>query len=337
MHSLIEHLVNVAGQVGSWGYVIIFVIVLLECQALLGLFIPGESLVLITGFLAGQGVFDREVLVVVVALGAIVGDSIGYELGRHYGRAWLERHGAKVGIGPERIGKIERFIAVHGGKSVFLSHFMHVLRALMPFIAGAHRMSYWRYLPLNALGCILWAIVFSSAGYYLGASWHLVEKWVGRAGLLVAILLALAFALIWVWSWLIRHEEELRTEVRAFSERPRIAAFRRRFAGEIQFLEDRLSPGGYLGLHLTIGALIFVFGAWWFRDVIHDLVASEPLTTMDRNVAAWFSAHSGPAATRLADSFTSSHTTAASRRTRANARRGIRRAMTQGHSRQRRR
>ena len=174
---------------------------MLECQALLGLFMPGESLVLVSGFLAAQGVFDLEVLILVIFAAAVAGDSIGYELGRQLGRSWLEQHGPRFGLPRQRLDQIERFFVGHGGKSVFASHFMHIGRALTPFLAGSSHMPYLCFFVYNALGCALWAVTFALLGYFLGESWHVVEKWMGRASAILAGLLLLFLGFIWLWRW----------------------------------------------------------------------------------------------------------------------------------------
>ncbi len=92
---MLEHINDLILRLDNWGYVIVFLIVMLECQALLGFFMPGESMVMVAGFLAGQEVLDLRVLIVVVAVAAIVGDNIGHEFGRRLGRDWLWRHGKK--------------------------------------------------------------------------------------------------------------------------------------------------------------------------------------------------------------------------------------------------
>jgi len=79
---MLDYLISVEGRLGHWGYLVIFLILVLECQPLLGFVMPGESLVLAGGFLAGQGLFDLDDLVVVISMAAILGDSIAYELGR---------------------------------------------------------------------------------------------------------------------------------------------------------------------------------------------------------------------------------------------------------------
>jgi membrane protein DedA with SNARE-associated domain len=103
------------------------------------------------GFLAGRGVFDLDVLIVTIAAAAIIGDSIGYELGRHLGRNWLLRYGRWIGVSQSHLEKVDRYFQLHGGKSVFFSHFMHLLRGLMSFLAGSSRMRYPPFLFFNGL------------------------------------------------------------------------------------------------------------------------------------------------------------------------------------------
>lgn len=299
-----EHFINLAERFGQWGYVILFVLILLECQPPLGVFVPGESLVLISGFLAGQGVFDLEAVIVTISLAAILGDTIGFELGRFLGRDWLVRHGRRFGIRESEFERAAGFLARHGGKAAFLSHFMHLLRSVTPFMAGATRVPYRRFVLSNALGCILWAGVFSTLGYFVGESWKLFEKWIGRAGAIVGGL-AILVLIVWrLWRWAVDHEIELRSWWRAFLDRPLVARFRRRFAPQIVFLEKRLTPGGYLGLHLTIGAMVVLLSGWWFGGIAEDLIATDPLIAVDYRLSAWFDQHSTQAVTRLAEIIT---------------------------------
>lgn len=300
MHGLTSQFTDLVSRLGSWGYALVFLVVMLECQALLGLFMPGESLVLVAGFLAGQQALDIRILIATVASAAIVGDTIGFELGRKFGREWLRRHGARVGIRDEHFARIDAFIARHGGKSVFLSHFLHIFRALMPFIAGANRMPYRRFVGYNALGCVLWATIFSLLGYFFGESWPIVEHWIGRAGAIVGAVIVALVILGRLWTWLTQHEIELRNRWAAFLARPAIAAFRRRFAGQIEFIEERLSPGGYLGLHLTAGAIVVLLSGWWFGGIVDLVKHHDPLGSFDYQVVDWFNQHATPTVTDVA-------------------------------------
>ncbi len=161
---MIDQLIERISRLGHWSYLIFFIGAALECSAFLGLLVPGESLVLAGGFLASLGLLNIDDLVVVVAMGAILGDSIGYELGRRFGRPWLIRYGRWLGIRPAHVEGVDAFFARHGGKTVFLGRFVGFLRALAPFVAGSSHMRYRQFLLFNVLGGVLWAIGFVLLG-----------------------------------------------------------------------------------------------------------------------------------------------------------------------------
>lgn len=291
---MLDSLTHFISLFGFWGYLVIFVIVALECQAILGLFMPGESLVLIAGFLAQQGTFDPGVLAFVIAAAAILGDSIGYELGRRLGLGWLIQSGRRFGLRQESLDRVDRFIARHGGKAVFAGHFMHMMRALMPFIAGASRMRYRQFLVFNAAGCILWATAFVAIGYFAGASWRVAARWIGRASEIIGGAILLAIALGWLWHWLVRHETDVIRRWQSAVGHPRVATLCRRFAPLLQFLRDRLSPEGYLGLEMTIGFSFFIGASWLFGGIAEDVMHGDPLTVIDKDIALWLHERTTP-------------------------------------------
>ncbi|OAI42981.1 hypothetical protein AYO41_03100 [Verrucomicrobia bacterium SCGC AG-212-E04] len=196
---MLESLVSLVERVGPWGYVIIFVIVMLECQPGLGFFMPGETLVVAGGFFASQGLFSLPGLIVLVTVAAILGDTCGFEIGLRLGRRWLLRHGKWLGVREKQLDRVDAYFHRHGGKSVFFGHFMHIFRALMPFIAGSCKMPYSRFIAYNSVGCVLWATIFTLLGFFFGESLPLIERWLGRAS---AIALGIAlFAGICYWLW----------------------------------------------------------------------------------------------------------------------------------------
>ena len=107
---MLDYLVNLVSRFGHWSYFSISIGAALESAAFFGLFVPGESLVLVTGFLASQGVLDLEVSIWAVALGAVIGDSIGYEMGRRLGRPALLQYGSNFGLNHERIARADAFL-----------------------------------------------------------------------------------------------------------------------------------------------------------------------------------------------------------------------------------
>lgn len=306
---MLQYLIHLIEHLGHWDYLVIFVAATLESAAFLGLIIPGESMVLVAGFLAAQGVLDLDILIITVAAGAGIGDSIGYEMGHRMGRPALIRHGGRFGLTSARVGKADAFFARHGNKAVFLGRFVGFARALVPFLAGSAHMRYRQFLPYNALGAVLWATAVTLLGYFLGAGWHSAERWIGRASAVIGGLLLFALLLVWLWRWLVNHENAIRQGWARFLHRPRVNAARQRFAPQISFLQARLSPRGYLGLKLTVGAAVLIGASWLFGGIAEDVVSGDPLTVLDVQVAQWFHAHATGWLTRAMTAVTNAHGT----------------------------
>lgn len=195
----LQYLIDLVSRLGDWGYAVVFLAAALESGAFLGLLVPGESLVLVAGFLASRHVLDLDALIVVVSFGAALGDNVSYQLGRWLGRGWLERHRGMFGMASARLERAEAFIARHGGKAVFLGRFVGFSRALVPLLAGASRMPLREFTLYNVLGAACWAATLVPLGYVLGASWQLAERWIGRASAIVGGVLLAGFALAWLW------------------------------------------------------------------------------------------------------------------------------------------
>ncbi len=191
---LVGPLVEVVAGIGEWSYLVLFAGAALESAAFVGLLVPGETLTIFSGFLASAGVLDLPQTIAVAAAGATLGDTLGYAMGRRLGRPWLGRHGHRIGA--ERVACLERLVARHGGTAVLLGRFVGLLRTLVPFVAGTSRMPYRRFLVFNAAGAVLWAVGTVLLGYVRGTSWRLGERWIGRAGLVAAVLAAVA-AIFW--------------------------------------------------------------------------------------------------------------------------------------------
>jgi len=193
---VIDQLVAWVSGIGHWAYLAIFLVVSLESAAFLGFFMPGEILVFLGGFLASQGVLELKLLIPLVAVAAILGDSIGYELGRLLHKSWFLRYGHWLGLREEHWQRIEDFFQRHGGKTVFLARFSAFFRILVPFFAGAARLSYFHFLLFNVLGGLVWAAGSVTIGYLAGRSWRLVEVWIGRGALIVVIVVILIVGVI---------------------------------------------------------------------------------------------------------------------------------------------
>ena len=195
---MLQDIINLIRGIGAWAYLIIFLGTTLESSALTGLFIPGESLMMLGGFLAERGTLSLGVLIPLASVGAILGDSISYELGRYFGVEWLLKYARWAGLRHHHLQRMDRLFERHGGRAVLFGRFLTFLRTLAPFVAGASRMRYSEFFRYNALGAILWAASFNLAGYLLGASWRAVEQWFGRASTFILLGLGAAIGLFLV-------------------------------------------------------------------------------------------------------------------------------------------
>jgi len=195
---VLDQLIALLWRLGHWGYLVIFLGTTLESAAFLGFFIPGETLVVVAGALAALGILDLSDLIALVAVGAILGDNISYQLGRHLGHPWLVRYGGRVGLDHARLERVDAFYQRHGGAAVVLGRFVGFLRALVPFVAGAAGMSYPRFLCFNAAAGLAWAAAIVLLGYFLGGSWKIVQTWLGNTGLVAVGVVAAAAVVIWL-------------------------------------------------------------------------------------------------------------------------------------------
>jgi membrane protein DedA with SNARE-associated domain len=187
---------NLLQLIGQYGYLAVFFGVMLESA---GVPLPGETVLITAGVLVHRGVLDYGDALFFGTLGAVVGDQIGYWIGRIGGRPFVLRWGKYVFIAPERLERAERFFARHGGKAVFLARFITGLRVFGALVAGISRMPWGKFALYNALGGTTWATAAVSLGYFLWASIGLVEHWVGRFSLLLVAALVLAVLLRWAY------------------------------------------------------------------------------------------------------------------------------------------
>jgi membrane protein DedA with SNARE-associated domain len=163
------------GRLEQWlhdyGYLAVFVMVGIES---IGIPLPGETMLIAAAVYAGSTHnLSIGLIVAAAAAGAIVGDNIGYSVGRHGGWRLLRRYGHRVGIDERRL-KLGRYLFLrHGGKVVFLGRFTAILRTYAAALAGANHMPFRRFFSFNASGGIVWASVYG-VGYYYAA--HLLEK-----------------------------------------------------------------------------------------------------------------------------------------------------------------
>jgi membrane protein DedA with SNARE-associated domain/membrane-associated phospholipid phosphatase len=274
--SLIEH----------YGYLVILFGVMLEST---GVPLPGETILIASGVLVQRG----DVIVFGI-LGAVLGDQIGYWVGREGGRPFILRWGRYVFITPERLARAEAFFERHGGKAVFLARFFSGLRVFGALVAGMSRMRWGSFILYNALGGAVWATAVVLLGYFLGSSIGLVERWLGRATLVLALMLAVVVAFYLSYRWAAHNRARLVGWEEALLAYPPAARLRSRYDAQLRWLLRRLTPGQYLGLHLTVGLLTAAGSLWLFGGLAEDLLTGDPLVRFDRTLDDYLHAHATP-------------------------------------------
>jgi len=181
-------------QHSQMALLLLFAIVSLES---FGLPLPGETALIACGVLASQGSLSIVAVIAVAASAAIVGDNLGYWVARKGGRPLLERYRITRRYAERYLPRAERFFAKHGGKAVFFSRFVAVLRVTAAWVAGISHMRWLRFLVWNAAGGICWAILVGLVSYYLG---NAAASAIGKYGLYAAggalLLAALGYVIV---------------------------------------------------------------------------------------------------------------------------------------------
>jgi membrane protein DedA with SNARE-associated domain len=175
----------------TYGLWLLFLAVAIESA---GVPIPGEAALVTAAYLAtpSQGHYKIEWVIVVAAAGAIIGDNVGYWLGREGGRRILERWSLIKHHADRVLPPAERFFEKHGGKTLFIGRFLAILRVTAAWLAGISRYPWWRFFIWNAAGGIAWAISIGLLAYYAGKS---VADAISRYGL-YAVLALIAIAIL---------------------------------------------------------------------------------------------------------------------------------------------
>lgn len=177
-----SHIVSIIGQYGPWA---VFVIILVEDFGIL--LAPGETALVSAALLASQGKLSIVGLLLAAWAGAVLGDNIGYAIGRFGGQHLVLRHGARVGVTEERLARVERFFAHYGRAIVVLARFVFGLRQLNGIVAGMGSMPAPVFTLYNAIGAALWVGVWGFGVYWFGkAAQHVIDV-AGSIALYVAI------------------------------------------------------------------------------------------------------------------------------------------------------
>jgi membrane-associated protein len=160
-----KHLNVLIASYGTGIYLILFMIVFIETGLVFVPFLPGDSLIFISGTLAGSGIMNVWILWFIFFFAATLGDNLNYWIGYHFGKKVFEKSRF---FNKDYLHKTEAFYAKHGKKTIFMARFVPIIRTFSPFVAGIGKMKYRQFVIFDLLGTFAWVTLFLTAGYFFG-------------------------------------------------------------------------------------------------------------------------------------------------------------------------
>eukprot|EP00906_Rhabdomonas_costata_P029380 RCo041469 len=272
-------------------YWVAFFAALLETTLVVGLLLPGSTILLLLGALSANNHLDFGDLWWFAVMGAILGDNINYWLGQRFGRKWADS-GFWL-ITPELMQRTHQFFGRYGAHSVFLARFIPSLKEIAPFVAGSAGMSRRTFMFWNILGAIGWGFQWIGCGYLFAQSLYLAKVWMSRAGILVVTAVVLWLILWAAWRFTLKHGIEVwhllsslvHTFWQAVGRNKYIQHIKENHPALSRFLVKRVDRSQFTGLPLSILFLTFVYVLALFSGVIEDLITSDPIVIIDHMMA----------------------------------------------------
>ena len=152
---------------GNFVYGILFLVIFIETGLVVMPFLPGDSLIFAAGTFAGMGDLSFWVLLILLILAAIIGDTVNYEIGKHFGRKLTHNDNFKL-IKKENLDKADALIDKYGSFAVFIKRFMPIIRTIVPFVVGMGKLDFKKFMIYNALGGVCWVLLFLCLGFFFG-------------------------------------------------------------------------------------------------------------------------------------------------------------------------
>ena len=162
-----RHLIWLIRNYESWVYLVLFLVIFCETGLVIMPFLPGDSLLFVTGALAANGVMDVHFLVILLMIAAFTGDNTNYWIGRYLGPKIFSRTDSRI-LNRKHLDKTSLFYEKHGGKTIIFARFLPIFRTFAPFVAGIGRMTYTTFMLFSAIGSLFWINFFVFGGYFFG-------------------------------------------------------------------------------------------------------------------------------------------------------------------------
>lgn len=192
MSQFVDNILNLSPVLAA---LLIFALVFAEDAFFLGFVVPGETAAILGGVLASHGRLPLWLVIVLVVVAAITGDTVGYEIGRFFGPGIMRLR--MVARKEPQVAKAQELLRRRGGTAVFIGRFTAFFRAVMPALAGMARMPYLRFLTFNAAGGLIWGAGAVMLGFLAGNSYQSIARLAGQGTALAMAVIVLAGLLLW--------------------------------------------------------------------------------------------------------------------------------------------
>lgn len=161
------HLDSIIQSYGTWTYGLVFLIVFCETGLVVTPFLPGDSLLFALGAFSARGSLDVWLVILLLSVAAILGDTVNYWIGAKVGPAVFHRENVRF-LNRRHLDRTHEFYERHGGKTIIIARFVPIVRTFAPFVAGIGKMSYGHFLAYNVVGGIAWVLIFVLGGFFFG-------------------------------------------------------------------------------------------------------------------------------------------------------------------------
>ncbi|HVW67084.1 MAG TPA: LssY C-terminal domain-containing protein [Candidatus Peribacteraceae bacterium] len=286
MDALVHSLTDLQ-HMGPLVYIVILLLAFLESLVITGMFVPGTVVIVIAGGLAAHGYYSYWLLVLFATIGAIVGDSLSFELGRK-GQMRLQ----KRAILRKHIERAKPYFKRHQRKSIVIGRFFGPIRPVIPFLAGVADMKRPQFYAIEMVSGISWSIFYVGLGYVFGTAWKLALLWSSRLLLFAIIAFILFTAVAWFWRWMIDWGKtyaviaagHVRAWWRYFASLPAVSAWMNRHPRVVSFIGNRFEKAAFGGLPLTCLTVAVLLCLGFFAAIAQDYVAKDPIIALDARV-----------------------------------------------------
>lgn len=171
---------GILGLLLRYGYLIVFIAAVAEALPLLGWLVPGQAIIIVAGAAAAAGYLSLTTIILITIPAGILGDAVGYYIGRRYGREFLEKYGARIRITPRHLERSDQLFQKFGPFALVVARFSFLTRAVGPILAGMSKMRARVFWPVNVLGALAWSIAYAALGYAFGVSFLQLQGIVGK-------------------------------------------------------------------------------------------------------------------------------------------------------------